>query len=138
MSTQWITGTDTGLAMIDLRLPHVIVAEDERLIAVAMEFALSVAGFRVSLAADGQEALEIDARDPADLVLTDIRMPRLDGFALIVSLRVRRPNLPVVVVTGTPADADRWVAPTSILMLLKPVSPTQVIVAAREALSTSR
>lgn len=45
-------------------------------------------------------ALEADERDPADLVLTDYSMPRMNGDELLVRLRERRPSVPAIVLTG--------------------------------------
>lgn len=80
--------------------PHVIVAEDEPLVAVTVAGMLEEGGYRVTLARDGLEALAADERDPADVLVTDLRMPRLDGVALIERIRERRPGLPIVVMTG--------------------------------------
>lgn len=81
--------------------PRILVAEDEPLAAMAIEDLLVATGYAVLLAADGQEALEIAARgEPFDLLLTDLRMPRLGGRELIQRLRAARPDLPVVVMTG--------------------------------------
>jgi len=80
--------------------PHVIIAEDEPLVAVTVGGMLEEGGYRVTVARDGLEALELDARDPADVLVTDLRMPRLDGIGLIGRMRERRPGLPIVVMTG--------------------------------------
>lgn len=71
---------------------------------VAMEDTLVCAGFRVTVMHNGREALETDARDRADLLLTDLRMPIMDGKVLIQRLRGRRSGLPIVIVTGTPPE----------------------------------
>lgn len=78
----------------------ILVAEDEGLAAMAIEDELLREGYAVVLAADGQAALEAAASQPPDLLLTDLRMPRLDGSGLIRALRATRPGLPVVVMTG--------------------------------------
>ncbi|WP_439596087.1 response regulator [Falsiroseomonas sp.] len=79
---------------------RILVAEDEGLAAMAIEDELVRAGYEVVLAPDGQAALEAADREPPDLLLTDLRMPRLDGSGLIRALRAARPGLPVVVMTG--------------------------------------
>lgn len=107
---------------------HILVAEDEALAAMAMEEFLSCKGFRVTLAPDGMEALERYRNDPADLVITDLRMPRMDGRALVRELRALDAGLPLLVVTGflslepgqDDLTADGW-KPLEILR--KPVSP---------------
>ena len=83
--------------MVKLR---VLVAEDEALAAMAIEEELQIAGFEVDLAPDGQAALEAARRHLPDLLLTDLRMPRLDGAVLIRAIRALAPGLPVVVMTG--------------------------------------
>ena len=111
---------------------HVLVAEDEALAAMALEDYLSRKGFRVTLAQDGQEGLERYSADPADLVITDLRMPRMDGRALIRELRILDARLPILVMTGflsmeggeDDLTADRW---QPLAVLRKPVSPQQIL-----------
>ena len=79
---------------------RILVAEDEALAAMAIEEELLAAGFEVELAPDGEAALEAARRHLPDLLLTDLRMPRLDGAGLIRALRALAPRLPVVVMTG--------------------------------------
>src|SRR3712207_9532696 len=82
---------------------RVLMAEDEPLAAEVIEEGLVEAGFEVLAANDGQAALELAANGANfDLLLTDLRMPRLDGKDLIARLRAERPDLPVVVMTGYP------------------------------------
>jgi CheY-like chemotaxis protein len=79
---------------------HVLVVDDEVISALALERLLQRRGYRVTLAHDGLEAAEAHERDPADLVVTDLRMPRLGGRDLIARLRAQSPDLPIVVATG--------------------------------------
>ncbi|WP_448204742.1 response regulator [Azospirillum sp. sgz302134] len=111
---------------------HILVAEDEALAAMALEDFLSRKGYRVTLAQDGLEALEAFHNDPADLVITDLRMPRMDGHALIRELRSRHADLPLLVMTGflslepgqDDLTADRW---KPLEVLRKPVSPQDIL-----------
>ncbi|QCO17923.1 response regulator (plasmid) [Azospirillum brasilense] len=111
---------------------HVLVAEDEALAAMALEDFLSRKGYRVTLAQDGQEGLERYSADPADLVITDLRMPRMDGRALIRELRTRAAGLPILVMTGflsieageDDLTSDRW---QPLVVLRKPVSPQVIL-----------
>jgi CheY-like chemotaxis protein len=79
---------------------RVLMAEDEALAAEVLEEALAAAGFAILCAEDGQAALELAEGHGFDVLLTDLRMPRMDGRELIRRLRHRFPNLPVVVMTG--------------------------------------
>src|ERR1043166_505294 len=66
-------------------------------------------GFEVMEAADGQSGLEQARLDPPDLILSDVRMPGLDGFALADALRrdERTRDVPVVFLSGETEPADR-------------------------------
>jgi CheY-like chemotaxis protein len=84
---------------------RVLMAEDEWLAAEALEEGLLDAGFDVLPARDGEAALELVAAGAGfDVLLTDLRMPRVDGQELIARLRACRPDLPVVVMTGFPPN----------------------------------
>ena len=85
--------------------PHVLVAEDEFLAAMAIEDLLSSLGYRTSVAADGSKALALFERDRADAVITDIKMPRMDGLELVGRLRALDPSLPIIVMSGHVFDA---------------------------------
>jgi DNA-binding response OmpR family regulator len=104
---------------------HVLIAEDEYLIALSLQRELARHGYRVSLAADGNEALRKSGEDPIDALVTDIKMPKLDGIDLIERLRRDRRYLPVVVVSAHISDqVERRLAETGngrLLVLGKPV-----------------
>jgi two-component system chemotaxis sensor kinase CheA len=71
---------------------------------------LTSAGYEVATASDGQQAFEIiSASEPFDLVVSDIEMPRMDGFQLVARLRAseRTRRMPIVLVTALADDADR-------------------------------
>ena len=116
----------------------ILVAEDEGLAAMAIEDELLGEGYEVTLAPDGQAALEAAAAQPPDLLLTDLRMPRLDGSGLIRALRAARPDLPVVVMTGyapSGGAAAFWrdgEAPVS--LFVKPIDMDAVLAELRKLL----
>ncbi len=109
---------------------RILVAEDEGLAAMAIEDMLRDAGFEVLLAVDGQQALEMAAEHPFDLLLTDLRMPRLSGNELVRRLRAERPGLPVVVMTGyaPPGGVGALQCGYGPMVLLnKPLDPEELI-----------
>ena len=57
-------------------------------------------------ARDGEEALAEIGEDPPDLVVTDIRMPGMDGYTLVKKLREQAPETPVLAISGYVSDAD--------------------------------
>lgn len=119
--------------------PHVLIAEDDPLGASALETFLRFSGYRITLAEDGLQALAAFERTPADLLITDIMMPGLDGNGLIRELWGRRPELPVVVITGDAARLRPEYRPPLVshrlALLAKPVKPSHVIDALQTFLS---
>lgn len=119
--------------------PRILVVDDEVLAAMAIEEFLGSRGFHVTIAPDGVEALARFEAGSFAAVITDLRMPRMDGRTLIRTLRQRRPDLPVIVMTGylspeTEEDAilDQRVP---IPVLRKPVSLHAIDEALRGCLS---
>lgn len=78
----------------------VLVVDDDESVRVTTAAILEQEGYFVATAADGREALERVARDPYDLVLTDLRMEDMDGATLLQELQLRHPNIVTVVLTG--------------------------------------
>lgn len=76
--------------------PSILVVDDDPAIRKMTRLVLEAEGYAVRAAGDGREALAEIAREPPDLVLSDVRMPELDGVALLAELRRRAPDLPVV------------------------------------------
>ena len=83
---------------------RVLIADDEALVAMSLGDLLEAEGHEVELTFDGLAALTAARRmgTALDILVTDLNMPHLGGEALILNLRVERPDLPVVVVTGSP------------------------------------
>ena len=113
-----------------------LMAEDERMAAEVIEEGLVEAGFEVLAANDGQAALDLAATGAGfDLLLTDLKMPRLDGKELIARLRAKRPDLPVVVMTGFPPQdgaVSLQAGPGPLRLLTKPVGITPLVAALRD------
>jgi DNA-binding NtrC family response regulator len=78
----------------------VLIVDDERNIQVTIARALSLEGYATYTAGTGQEALEKIASLPVDLVLLDVKLPDLDGLAVLEKALQTRPGLPVVVMSG--------------------------------------
>src|SRR5690348_10490124 len=117
---------------------YVLLADDEVLAALALEYMLMAKGFRVSIAGDGLQALGIAERGCPDVLVTDLRMPRLDGRGLIRSVRRRCPSLPVVVTTGFPPGGAAALQEKAgpLVLLTKPIDPEQFLASITDVLST--
>jgi DNA-binding NtrC family response regulator len=108
----------------EARNAHILVVDDEPLIAGLIADALTTEGYEVDMAANGREALEKIAAQSFDLIVSDLRMPEVDGVALYHELERRRPNLLArfVFVSGTTdlLEYTQFLADTRIPVLGKP------------------
>ncbi len=84
----------------------ILVVDDEAPVRDVVQQALGSRGHHVRTASDGLEALElVEQRGrPPDVLVTDISMPRMDGFELAEALRARHPGLPVIFISGLPEE----------------------------------
>ena len=117
----------------------VLVVEDEAALAAAVADSLRDAGYLVNLAADGEAALDMIKEGPFDVVICDLKMPRLDGKAFYRALAAVRPTLArrVIFVTGDVAgtDAERFLNETGCRWLAKPFRLADLLRAVREGLA---
>ncbi|HEY6526427.1 MAG TPA: response regulator transcription factor [Solirubrobacteraceae bacterium] len=81
-------------------MPHLVLIEDEPGIADFVVRGLTLAGYRVESALDGETGLELALGDDVDLVVLDLMLPRMSGGEVLQRLTDRRPGLPVIVVTA--------------------------------------
>ncbi|HEX5051921.1 MAG TPA: sigma-54 dependent transcriptional regulator [Planctomycetota bacterium] len=78
----------------------VLLADDEPLSRDYLQEAMQSLGFEVHVADDGEQAIEALARRSYDLVVTDLKMPRADGMAVLAAAKQAEPDRPVVLVTA--------------------------------------
>ena len=76
---------------------HILIAEDEAFLLAMMQKVLTGHGARVSTALNGQEAIGIIDKDPPDLLLLDLLMPQVDGYAVLEHRKKKKMKFPVVV-----------------------------------------
>jgi two-component system chemotaxis response regulator CheY len=112
-------------------MTRILAVDDSPSMRDMVRLALSSAGFQVTQAADGAEALEIARKDSFDLVLSDVNMPRMDGISLIRALRAEASykHTPILMLTtessadrkreGKDAGATGWI--------VKPFDPAQLV-----------
>lgn len=82
------------------RSPRVLVAEDEEAVALLIDLDLSESGYQVTCASDGAVAAAQLESHPFDAVVTDVRMPNLDGVGLVRKIVASWPGMPIVVLSG--------------------------------------
>jgi len=81
-------------------MTNVLVIDDEKDVLIVLREILTRAGFDVRIAESGLEGLEKLRHEPADLVLTDIIMPGMDGVATVRAIRNEFPETRVLVISG--------------------------------------
>ena len=88
---------------------RLLVVDDALTVRELQRSILERGGFEVLTASDGVEAMAILAEGPVDLVLTDVEMPRMDGFALTEAIRAHpaRSNVPILILTSRTSEEDR-------------------------------
>lgn len=87
----------------------ILLAEDVLSTAMLEKNILESVGYSVVIARDGKEALEKSAQETFDLIITDLLMPRMDGFELVAALKKDKlyKDIPVIIVTTRESDADK-------------------------------
>jgi CheY-like chemotaxis protein len=83
---------------------RILLVDDNALGLGARKSVLDELGYRTSTASSGVEALDLFRKNTYDLVVTDYRMPKMDGLELIGRMRGERPEVPIILVSGF-ADA---------------------------------
>jgi len=89
--------------------PHVLVVEDEDALSELLQYNLKKEGFRVSMAADGEEAMMLVEERQPDVVVLDWMLPKVSGIEVCRRLRSRHEtrNLPIIMLTARGEEADR-------------------------------
>ncbi|MBN2324725.1 MAG: response regulator [Spirochaetes bacterium] len=85
----------------------VLVSEDDQDIAGLIQEIIGRKGYEAVLTKDGQQAYEEFKRRKYDLVVTDLKMPRLDGLSLVKLIRETDKEVPIVIITGYGSEKNR-------------------------------
>ncbi len=120
-----VTPSTNGMA----KQRTILVVDDDTAIVTVLGLLLKQAGYAVETAEDGTEALSLVARRSIDAVITDLRMPGMDGMRLLDALQERAPDLPVVMLTahGGVADAVDAMKRGAAEFMLKPFERDEII-----------
>jgi CheY-like chemotaxis protein len=78
--------------------PPILIVEDDPRVGESIRLLLEKRGYSILLASNGKEALHLFRKEMADLVITDLVMPKMDGMALLEALKKLRPETEVVVI----------------------------------------
>jgi len=117
----------------------ILLVEDDIPNRRAVTLALKTAGHEVMSAGDGTEALELLFRHHFDLVITDLLMPNLNGLNLINTIRLKWPDIPLILMSGYLSnDLGKGVMEGIAAFLQKPFSPTALIMTIERVLPKSK
>ena len=117
---------------------RILVVDDEIYIVHILEFSLTMEGYNILTAFDGEEAMRVIEQEKPDLVVLDIMMPKLDGYEVCRRLRKddRFATLPVILLSAKGRSVDREVGLQAGAddYITKPFSPRKLIEKIRELL----
>jgi putative two-component system response regulator len=121
-------------------MANILVVDDERSIRSTFEIFLKKEGHVVFLAEEVNSAKEIIVKHEIDLVITDIIMPKHTGIELLTEIKSKKPDVPVIIMTGEPTvetakDAVRYAAND---YLIKPVSKADLLRSIKYALEKKK
>jgi len=115
----------------------ILIVEDEVITRNAFADALQMEGHQVLQAGDGVQALSLLDKQHVDLVITDLVMPKLNGFHLISEIRSKWPHVPILLISAYMSqEGGRIVTNGSADFLHKPINPPDLIAAVQRLLPT--
>jgi DNA-binding response OmpR family regulator len=120
-------------------MPKILLADDSSITRKFVKASLQQKGYDVDVAENGLEAYEMLLRGEYDLIVSDINMPRLDGFELVVKLRADDvyKNTPIILLSSMygPDDVKRGIKLGANIYLTKPTEPDKLIYCVEQLLS---
>jgi two-component system NtrC family response regulator len=118
----------------------ILIVDDERNYPLILSAVLEEEGFGTLTANSGAEALEILAESDVDLVLTDMKMPQMDGIELMERIKAHNPDLPIVMMTahGTVEKAVEAMQKGAYTYILKPFDNDRLVLYTNKALDMYR
>ncbi len=119
----------------------ILLVEDEVLLREGVQEMLEVNGFKVIGAGDGIEALEWLEQVPVSLIISDLVMPNMNGVDFVEQVRIKYPNLPVVITTGSPGSVmtrlgiDSIQIPGATASIMKPFKSGDLLALVKQVLA---
>lgn len=120
-------------------MTKILIAEDERDIRDLIVFTLEFGGYEVVATTNGAEAVELAPSEKPDLIMLDVRMPRMTGYEACVALKANpvTKDTPVIFLSakGQETEVSTGLAAGATAYILKPFAPDQLINKVKEALN---
>ncbi len=117
-------------------MKSVLAIDDEQIVRISCERILRGAGYDIDTSADGKNALKMIEAKKYDVILTDLKMPGMDGLEVMSEIKKRLPGTKVIIVTGysTVDTAARAMKMGAHSYIEKPFSPESLVAAIQDAL----
>lgn len=118
---------------------HILIIDDDVDICLLLERFLTRKGFQVSTSYQGKEGIKIIERESIDLVLTDFRLPDLDGEEILAAVKAFDTTLPVIIITGYSdvKQAVKLIQQGAFEYVTKPIFPEEIVMHITNALKDS-
>ena len=115
---------------------HILIVEDDYAIQEMLQARLAMEGYSLSLARDGQEAMERLETTIPSIILLDLGLPHMNGYALLEALEKQRPDLslPVIIMTADPQEPAR-LAQKPVTIFPKPFALHALVAAIKKAIN---
>ena len=120
--------------------PRILVIDDEEIVRISCKKCLTAEGYDTDTASNGIEGIRLAQATKYDLVLTDLKMPEMDGMEFIVKAKESQPDTRVIMITGygTMEHAVKAMRLGAYNFIEKPFTPDALIAAVKEALGAKR
>lgn len=123
-------------------MAKILIVEDERDIRDLIMFTLQIAGHEVLMAADGEEGWQLTRRELPDLILSDVRMPKMTGYDLCRAVKAapETRHIPVVFISakGQDSEVQAGYDAGALDYILKPFAPDQLLLRVAEILAKAK
>ena len=124
-----------------LHMSTILLVEDEVLLREGVQEMLETHDYKVIGAGDGIEALDWLEQVSVSLIITDLVMPNMDGIEFVEKVRVKYPNIPIIVISGSPGSVmnrlgiDTIQLPGTSASIMKPFKSTELLVVVQKLLA---
>lgn len=118
---------------------RILVIDDEEIVRISCKKCLTPEGYDVDVAANGVEGMRLTLSNKYDLILTDLKMPDMDGMEFLEKMKETQPDAKVIMITGysTVENAVKAIKLGAYNYIEKPFTPDTLITAVKEALETT-
>ena len=119
---------------------NILIVEDDKNIARLIKEIVERKGYTAAITTDGDEAFKVFCNIKFDLIITDLKMPKVDGMTFIQQVREKNKKVPIIIVTGYGSEKNRTMAESYgvFKILSKPCSIMNITIAIEQALNQEK